>query len=251
MHHNLFQHIDIPLENINIPDGEIDRQDVTKFCDNYEKKIASYGGIDLQILGIGRTGHIGFNQPPSPEKSITRLVYLHRLTRKDAANNFGGIENVPKCAITMGIETISKAKKIIIMAWSQSKSYIVKRSIEGEKSNVIPSTFLHDHPNAVFYLDKAAGSELSRFNIPWTIKGDIEDPKVPYSVYWVNKMVLWLSQRVEKPILRLTYEDYEDHGLAPLVMDCASGKVEDLNLFIFKKMVPKITGWPIGNRPEL
>lgn len=109
------------------------------------------------MLGIGRTGHIGFNEPPSPIKSTTRLVYLHRLTRKDAANSFGGIENVPKCAITMGIETISKAKRIIIMAWSESKSSIVKKAIEGEQTNEIPSTFLHDHENAVFYLDKAAG----------------------------------------------------------------------------------------------
>ena len=129
MRENLFNHIDIPPENINIPNGEILREEVTKFCEDYEKKIKSYGGIDLQILGIGRTGHIGFNEPPAPVKSTTRLVYLHRLTRKDAANAFHGIENVPKCAITMGIETISKAKKIIIMAWSESKAYIVQKSI--------------------------------------------------------------------------------------------------------------------------
>jgi glucosamine-6-phosphate deaminase len=118
MDFNLFNHIDIPRENINIPNGELAREDVTKFCLEYEQKIDSYGGIDIQLLGIGRSGHIGFNEPPSPIKSITRLVYLHRLTRKDAANSFGGIEKVPKCAITMGIDSIKKAKKIIIMAWS-------------------------------------------------------------------------------------------------------------------------------------
>ena len=115
---NLFDHIDIPNENINIPNGEIDRSEVTKFCAEYENKIKSYGGIDIQILGIGRTGHIGFNEPPSPINSCTRLVYLHRLTRKDASKAFKGIDNVPKAAITMGINTIKQAKKIIIMAWS-------------------------------------------------------------------------------------------------------------------------------------
>ena len=118
MNLHLFNHIDIPRENINIPNGEILRENVVKFCEDYERKIKFYGGIDLQILGIGRTGHIGFNEPPSPVNSITRLVYLHRITRKDAASSFGGIDNVPKCAITMGINTIRKAKKIIIMAWS-------------------------------------------------------------------------------------------------------------------------------------
>ncbi len=91
---------------------------MTKFCEDYEKKIKSFGGIDIQILGIGRTGHIGFNEPPSPINSGTRLVYLHRLTRRDASKAFKGIDNVPKAAITMGINTIKQAKKIIIMAWS-------------------------------------------------------------------------------------------------------------------------------------
>jgi glucosamine-6-phosphate deaminase len=118
MWNNLFHHIDIPKENVNVPDGEIERSQVTKFCQDYEKKIKSYGGIDIQILGIGRTGHIGFNEPPSPINSCTRLVYLHRLTRRDASKAFKGIDNVPKAAITMGINTIKEAKKIIIMAWS-------------------------------------------------------------------------------------------------------------------------------------
>ncbi len=118
MNHHLFDHIDIPKGNINIPNGEISREEVVNYCANYEKKIKSYGGIDIQILGIGRTGHIGFNEPPSPTNSITRLVYLHRITRKDAAISFGGIDNVPKCAITMGIDTIRQAKKILMMAWS-------------------------------------------------------------------------------------------------------------------------------------
>jgi glucosamine-6-phosphate deaminase len=118
MHDNIFKHIDIPAENINIPNGELNRADVIKFCADYEKKIKAYGGIDIQILGIGRTGHIGFNEPPSPVNSITRLVYLNKLTRTDAASAFGGYDKVPKCAITMGVDTIKRAKKVIIMSWS-------------------------------------------------------------------------------------------------------------------------------------
>lgn len=157
---------------------------------------------------------------------------------------------MPKCAITMGIETISKAKRIIIMAWSESKSTIVKKAIEGEQTNENPSTFLHDHPNAVFYLDKAAGQDLSRFTIPWTIKGDQEDPIIPKTSYWILKMVFWLSSQVSKPLLRLTFEDYEDYGLSSLVMDCAGGRAEDLNLYAYKQMFSKITGWPLGRESQ-
>ena len=249
MRYHLFDHIDVPKDHINIPNGEIPRVDVAKFCQAYEKKIQSYGGIDLQILGIGRTGHIGFNEPPSPANSITRLVYLHRLTRKDAAGAFGGMDNVPKCAITMGIDTIHKAKKIIIMGWSESKSYIVKKSIEQERSNDIPSTFLHDHPDATFVLDKAAGEKLTRFKTPWTIRGDIEDPVVPKSPYWVIQSVCWLCVKAQKPFLRLTFTDYEDHNLSELVNFCANGSVEDLNLYCYKEVMAKITGWPLGHRP--
>jgi len=197
-------------------------------------------------LGIGRSGHIGFNEPPSPIKSITRLVYLHRLTRKDAASSFGGIDNVPKCAITMGIDTIKKARKIIIMAWSESKAPIVKQTIEGETKTTIPSTFLHDHPDMIFYLDKAAGWKLHRFNKPWTIKGDIEDPIVPKNTFWILKSVTWLSHLVKTPILRLTYSDYEDHNLAQLVMDVAQGNVETLNLYVYKVIASRITGFPLN-----
>ena len=156
MHHNLFKHIDIPPENINIPNGELSRSEVTKFCADYEKKIKSYGGIDIQILGIGRTGHIGFNEPPAPINSITRLVYLNKLTRTDAATHFGGYDKVPKCAITMGIDTIKKARRIIITAWSESKAEIVKKTLEGEQSVLVPSTFLFGHNDVTLVIDKAA-----------------------------------------------------------------------------------------------
>lgn len=249
MHNNLFKHIDIPPENINIPNGELPRKDITKFCEDYEKKIKSYGGIDIQILGVGRTGHIGFNEPPSPINSVTRLVYLNKITRKDTANVFGGYDKVPKCAISMGIETIKKARKIIVMAWSEAKAEIVLRTLEGEMSINVPSTFLHGHHDATLFTDKAAAELLTRFNTPWTIKGDIEDPIVPKSKYWVVKSVAWLSEKVNKPLLRLTYDDYEEYNLTELIMECANGCVEDLNLYVYKKIINRITGWPLGGRP--
>lgn len=136
------------------------------------------------------------------------------------------------------------------MAWSETKAFIVKKSIEGPQTNEIPSTFLHNHPDAVFYLDKGAGEDLTRFKVPWTIKGDKEDPIVPNTKFWICKMVQWLCHLVKKPILRLTFEDYEDNGLSHLVMNVAKGKVEDLNLYVYKQINSKITGWPLGDKPE-
>lgn len=109
---------------------------------------------------------------------------------------------------------------------------------------------MHTHPDTTFFLDKAAGEKLTRFNTPWTIKGDIEDPTVPKSKYWVVKSVAWLSEKLNKPLLRLTYDDYEENNLAQLIMDCANGCVEDLNLYVYKKIINRITGWPLGGRPE-
>ena len=172
MHYHFFDHIDIPKENIHIPDGELSKDQVTNFCADYEAKIKHYGGIDVQILGIGRVGHIGFNEPPAPLKSKTRIVYLNKVTRLDASRSFGGLQNVPKSAITMGIETIMKARKIFVMAWSESKQLIVQRVLEGEYSMEVPATCLHEHPNTTFVMDLPAGELLTRFQRPWTIKGD-------------------------------------------------------------------------------
>ena len=114
MKEHLFDHIDIKKSNIHIPDGTLDKEDVREFCDAYEQKIQKAGGIDIQVLGIGRTGHIGFNEPGSSISSKTRMVRLDRVTRLDAASDFFGLENVPSKAITMGVGTIMAAKRIIL-----------------------------------------------------------------------------------------------------------------------------------------
>ncbi|RZK93099.1 MAG: glucosamine-6-phosphate deaminase, partial [Pedobacter sp.] len=129
MNENLFDHIDIDKKNVHIPDGTLALEDIPAFCLDYEKKIGDLGGLDIQILGIGRTGHIGFNEPGSAPNSGTRLVTLDDLTRRDAARDFGGKTFVPTKAITMGIGTIFKAREIILMAWSRKKASIIKKAV--------------------------------------------------------------------------------------------------------------------------
>jgi len=167
MHEHLFNHVDINPNNVNIPDGQVEVRDVYEYCMSYEEKIRSYGGLDFQLLGIGRTGHVGFNEPGSHIKSLTRLITLDHLTRADAAPEFRGMDNVPKRAVTMGIETIKQANRIILLAWGHKKAPIVNEMLEGQISSAVPATFLQEHPNVTTVLDKEAASELTRFKTPW------------------------------------------------------------------------------------
>ena len=166
MHQNLFNEIDIPKEQIHIPDGTLPLEKIKDYCTEYEEKINVLGGIDLQLLGIGRTGHIGFNEPNSSFESETRLVWLDPLTRKDASSSFFGEKNVPTQAITMGMKTIMKSKEVLLLAWGESKVSIFQKTIEGNVTKEIPATLLQKHNNCKFVLDKAAASELVREKIP-------------------------------------------------------------------------------------
>ncbi len=165
MNTNLFDHIDIDRENIHIPNGTLNENEVAEFCLAYERKITSYGGLDLQILGIGRTGHIGFNEPGSAPNSSTRLVMLSDITRRDALRDFGDKKDVPTKAITMGVGTIFKAKQIILMAWNKKKASIIKKAVEGELSSEVPATFLQLSENVEFVLDEDAASELTHLMV--------------------------------------------------------------------------------------
>jgi len=160
MHDNLFNHIDIKPENIHLPSGTVDEADIPAHCAEYEKAIIEAGGIDQQILGIGRTGHIGFNEPGSPKDSLTRAIELDQITREDAAPAFGGIDNVPTAAITMGCGTILAARRIVLMAWGEGKAEIVKKAVQGPVNDIVSASYLQEHPNAVFYIDTAASKEL-------------------------------------------------------------------------------------------
>ena len=240
MNENLFDHIDIPKENINIPSGEIKEKEVKKFCDFYENKIIENGGIDIQLLGIGRTGHIGFNEPGSHFNSTTRLITLDHTTRFDASKNFNGIENVPSKAITMGVRTIFNSKRIIIMAWGVQKSLIVKKSVENNISSIIPSTYLQNHKNATLVLDNESSSELTRFRTPWLVG------PCNWSGLMKRKAIVWLCSITKKSILKLTDEDYNKNGLSDLL--ALEGSSYGLNIKMFNHFQNTITGWP-GGKP--
>ncbi|MCA4899721.1 MAG: glucosamine-6-phosphate deaminase [Bacteroidota bacterium] len=240
MNENLFAHVDIQKQNIHIPDGTLVKDQIASFCLEYERKIESLGGLDLQVLGIGRTGHIGFNEPGSAPNSGTRLVTLDDLTRRDAARDFGGKQNVPTKAITMGIGTIFKAREIILMAWSGKKASIVKKAVEGEISSDVPATYLQLSQNVEFILDEDAAAELTRFNKPWLVKDCVWDEAL------TKKAVIWLSREVKKPVLKLTEEDYNNHGMAQLIVE--RGSAYQVNIHIFNKLQHTITGWP-GGKP--
>jgi glucosamine-6-phosphate deaminase len=249
MHEHLFNHVDILPENIHIPRGDLPVEEIYDYCMNYEAEINSYGGLDFQLLGIGRTGHVGFNEPGSHYKSLTRLITLDYLTRADAASDFHGLGNVPKRAITMGINTIKKAKRIILMAWGHKKASIIQKAIEGEMSAEIPATFLQDHPNTTVILDEEAASELKRFKTPWLVGFHQWNDEL------IRKSIVWLSQSIQKPILKLTERDYNTNGMSNLLAE--KGSAYDLNIQMFNILQHTITGWPGGkpnaddtNRPE-
>lgn len=241
MKDQLFDHIDINFDNVHIPDGTLSLTEIQQFCVNYEKKITAYGGLDLQVLGIGRTGHIGFNEPGSAPNSGTRLVTLDDLTRKDAAKDFGSKSNVPTKAITMGVGTIFKAKEIILMAWGSKKAQIINKAVEGEISSEVPATYLQLSENVEFVLDVDAASLLTRFDTPWLVKDCVWNDEM------IKKAVIWLASTLKKPILKLTEEDYNNHGMAQLATE--KGPVYQINIHIFNQLQHTITGWP-GGKPN-
>ncbi|MCU0450995.1 MAG: glucosamine-6-phosphate deaminase [Bernardetiaceae bacterium] len=241
MNEYLFDHIDIPRENIHIPDGTLAVENVPRYCFDYERKIAEVGGIDIQVLGIGRTGHIGFNEPGSSKESVTRLITLDHLTRVDAASDFYGEENVPRRAVTMGVGTILKARKIVLMAWGEGKARIIKATVEGQVTDLIPATFLQNHPNATVVLDDASAAHLTRTKTPWLVGPCRWDQAL------TRKAVIWLCQTVNKPVLKLTDNDYNEHGMADLVTE--HGPAYNINIDVFNKLQNTITGWP-GGKPN-
>jgi len=249
MHEYLFDHVDILPDNIHIPDGTVPMEKIAGYCEKYEKQIDLAGGIDIQLLGIGRTGHIGFNEPGAWETSPTRMVRLDHLTRHDANKDFQGEDNVPYRAITMGVGSIFKARTVYLMAWGQHKAHIIQQAIEGDISTSVPASFLQKHPNVKVVLDKGAAEELTKMKSPWLagICNWTED--------LICKAVIWLSQKTGKPILKLTDEDYNEHGLSDLIIEQANSY--ELNIQIFNRLQRTISGWPGGkpnaddsNRPE-
>jgi glucosamine-6-phosphate deaminase len=240
MHRHLFNHIDIDPSNIHIPNGELPKEEIKKHCQEYEELIGSAGGIDIQILGIGNNGHIGFNEPGSSIFSRTRLITLDNSTRLANSHEFANIAEVPRLAITMGISTIMKAKKVLLMAWG-FKAPIVARSVEGNMTEQIPASLLQQHTDCTFVLDESAATELTRIKSPW-LTGECT---------WTHKMikraVVNLSLKLKKPVLSLTNHDYNENGLSDLLVE--EGDAYGINLQVYYQLRDSITGWP-GGKPN-
>lgn len=241
MHEYLFDHVDIPPDNVHIPDGSIPIDAVPQFCEQYEQAIAAAGGIDLQILGLGRTGHIGFNEPGSPRNSRTRLISLDRMTRIDAASDFFGEQYVPRRAVTMGVGTILAARRIVLVSFGEHKAKGIAQAIEGPVTNSFPASFLQEHPHAEIVLDEAAGAELTRLKSPWLVG------PIAWHEKLVRKAVIWMARKLGKAILKLTDEDYNESGLQDLLAD--RGPAYNINLEVFRSLQGRITGWP-GGKPD-
>ncbi|HET7535932.1 MAG TPA: glucosamine-6-phosphate deaminase [Candidatus Didemnitutus sp.] len=247
MRTHLFDHIDIPVENTHVPSGSVPPAEVDAHCRAYEERIKAAGGIDFQILGIGRTGHIGFNEPGSPRRSRTRLVALDPVTRRDASGDFGGEEHTPRYAVTMGVGSILDARRIVLLAWGQHKADIVRAALEGEVSTQITASFLQEHDNALFVLDHAAAQALTRFRTPWLV-GPLEDQGLAWDERMTRRAILWLSETRKKAILKLTDDDYNEAGLQDLLR--VYGSAYEANRAGFYQMQHTITGWPGGRDPR-
>jgi glucosamine-6-phosphate deaminase len=241
MRSHLFDHVDIKPQNIHIPDGEIEKENIKAHCLQYEKMIADAGGIDIQVLGIGNNGHIGFNEPGSGIYSKTRLTNLDNSTRIANAYEFSNISQVPRLAITMGISTILKAKRIVLMAWGPAKAPVIKKSVEEDDNEHVPASLLQNHDNVSFFVDKSAAAELTRFKSPW-LTGDCE-----WTNAMVKKAVVNMALQLKKPVLSLTNSDYNEYGLSDLLVE--KGDAYEINLQVYYMLRDSITGWP-GGKPN-
>ncbi|HVH68174.1 MAG TPA: glucosamine-6-phosphate deaminase [Gemmatimonadales bacterium] len=234
MWENLFAHVNIRREHVHIPDGSVPRERVAEQCAAYEQAIVAAGGIDFQMLGIGKSGHIGFNEPGSGADQRTRLVTLDTVTRRDAAADFFGEDNVPREALTMGVATILEAREIALIATGEHKAGIVARAVEGEVSQDVAATFLQGHANTTAYLDLAAAAELTRIKTPWVLG------HVDWTPDLTERAVVWLAEQTGKAILKLTARDYAEHHLSPLL--ASQGAAGPINGVVFNRLRDKIRG---------
>jgi glucosamine-6-phosphate deaminase len=242
MRKNLFEQTDIDPNNYFLPDGMVPKDKVKEHCAAYEKKIADAGGLDMQILGIGVNGHIGFNEPGSGIYTKTRLITLDNSTRIANAYEFGNMSQVPRMAITMGISTILKSKKIILMAWGQTKAPVIQKAVEEDDTEDIPASLLQNHDDCTFVIDEGCASELARIKKPWLTGECI------WTDHMIKRAVVNLSLQLKKPVLSLTNIDYNDNGLSDLLVE--KGDAYETNLQVFYLLRDSITGWPGGKQTE-
>jgi len=242
MFETLFDHVNIPRQNIHIPDGTVPVSRADQHCRQFEEAIRGAGGIDIQLLGIGRNGHIGFNEPFGVRNSRTRLVTLDPVTRKDAAADFFHEENVPTQALTMGIGTIFEAKRIILMAFGEHKAQIIRDAAEGPMTDRVPASFLREHPDVSFLLDEAAAGELTGVATPWVL-GNVE-----WTDALIKRAVLWLSDQTGKALLKLDGHDFRQHNLHQLLRH--HGPASRVAHRVFLWMLDTIEYHPAGRQPQ-
>lgn len=240
VYEDFLKYIDINPQNVHFPDGTVARDKVNDYCKEYERKVN--GCVDLMIMGVGELGQIGFNEPGSYAHSTTRLVQLSYNSRKNQDKFFSNPNEVPKMAITMGLETIMSAKKIVLMMWGEEKARIACDLIEGEVSEEFPATYLQEHDDIAVVIDEAAAQELTRVKEPWLIA-----PPQEWSDKLVRKAVIWLCQTVGKPILKLTHQDYIKNSLSDLLERV--GTYDSINIRVFNEIQHIISGWP-GGKPN-
>lgn len=237
---DFLKYIDIKPENVHFPDGTVAREKVNDYCRKYEQMVN--GRIDLMIMGVGELGQIGFNEPGSYTHSTTRLVQLSYNTRKNQDKFFSNPNEVPKMAITMGLETIMSAKKIVLMMWGEDKAGVAHRLIEGEVSEEYPATCLQEHDDVQVVIDEAAAQELTRVKEPWLVA-----PPIEWNDKLIRKAVIWLCQTVDKPILKLTHQDYIKNSLSDLLERVDT--YDKVNIRVFNEIQHIISGWP-GGKPN-
>jgi glucosamine-6-phosphate deaminase len=237
-----FDHININPNNVHIPDGTVPVHETEEYCARYEQLLRRAGGIDLQILGIGRSGHIGFNEPGSTRHSRTRLATLDPVTRRDAGGDFFGEENVPHQALTMGVGTILEARKIVIMAFGEHKAPIVQRAVEGEMTEAVAASFLQKHGDTTFILDQAAAGHLTPIRRPWAIGS------VNWTPALIRRAVIWLSLKVGKALLKLNDDDFREHELYELLREF--GPAHRLGRRVFDETMGTLSHSPGGAEPK-
>ncbi len=237
IHEEFLKHIDILPENIHILKGTASEEGVSAYCESYDKRLRK---IHLMIIGLGEDGQLGFNEPGSYIKSRTRLVQLTHNTRTIQSKAFFGMEHTPRMAITMGLDTIMRADRIILMAWGEEKSQIIRRVVEGEQTAQVPATCLQEHANIEVVVDESAAQHLTRMETPWLVGPCSWTPR------FIRKAVVWLCREVQKPVLKLTYKDYIDHSLGELLEQQPYDKI---NIQVFNDLQHTITGWP-GGKPN-
>jgi len=246
---NLLEKVDFRMENFYTPDNTVTRSNLYDFCRHYEELIEQFDGLDLVLVSVGLVGNIAYNEPGSQVSTLTRLMLLDNESKRDLKRYYSSITEVPASAITMGLSTLLNAKQLILLAWGENKSKILKEVIEGKVDDNVPASFLQQHKNAMAAIDLNAAQQLTRISHPWLV-GPCE---------WTDKLIrraiVWLCNETDKPILKLTNKDYNQHGLDELL--ALYGSAYNVNIKIFNDLQHTITGWPGGkpnaddsNRPE-